>query len=277
MLSSKVKVEVKRFSLDKKDIRMVNDFVATEVPVEIHVNNQHVVTLFSTPNHLKELGIGWLLSHAIVNSAEEISNVYVKDNKVKIRCTGDVKARIEAAKLPKMIDSSCGSTSEDFAFLIDRMVKPFVNSNYTVEAEKILQFVKILNKKSALFRQTGGTHSAAIFHKEELVAFAEDVGRHNAVDKVIGLAAIKKVDFPACVLVSSGRQTANMVLKAARVGIPIVASIAGPVHSGIEAALKTGISLICFARGRRINVYSHPERIGIPRARFRCNCYGFNI
>jgi len=104
-------------------------------------------------------------------------------------------------------------------------------------------------------------HSAALFQNESLVAFAEDIGRHNAVDKVIGIAALQKVDFSRCVLLSSGRQPANMVLKAARVGVPIVASIAGPVYSGIEAALKTGVTLVCFVRGERLNVYSFPERV----------------
>ena len=110
---------------------------------------------------------------------------------------------------------------------------------------------------------TGGTHSAAIFHEEKLVAFAEDIGRHNAVDKVIGAAAMKKVEFSKCVIVSSGRQPANMVLKAARVGIPIVASIAGPVNSGVDIAIKTGVTLICFVRGQRMNVYSYPERVEV--------------
>jgi len=116
---------------------------------------------------------------------------------------------------------------------------------------------------SKVFKTTGGTHSAAIFENGKLIAFAEDVGRHNAVDKVIGMAALGKTDFSKSVLVSSGRQPANMVLKAARVGIPIIASIAAPIYSGIEAARKTGVTLICFVRGQRINVYSNPERVEI--------------
>ena len=263
MLSPSVEAKIKKINLREKSVKFVDELIAVEAPVDIYVNDQHVVTLFSLPTQLKELGIGWLLSQAIVKSIDEIISVQVKENNVRISCSGKVETRIKAAKTMKIMDSSCGSTIEDFLFLIDRMIKPFADSDYGVKAEKILQFVKVLNEKSTLFKLTGGTHSAAIFHEEKLVAFAEDIGRHNAVDKVIGAAAEKKVEFSKCVIVSSGRQPANMVLKAARVGIPIVASIAGPVNSGVDVAIKTGVTLICFVRGQRMNVYSYPERVEV--------------
>ena len=263
MLSPSVEAKIKKINLREKSVKFVDELIAVEVPVNIYVNGQHVVTLFSLPTQLKELGIGWLLSQAIVKSIDEIISVQVKENNVKISCSGKVETRIKAAETMRIVDSSCGSTIDDFLFLIDRMIKPFADSDYGVKAEKILQFVKVLNEKSTLFKLTGGTHSAAIFHEEKLVAFAEDIGRHNAVDKVIGAAAMKKVEFSKCVIVSSGRQPANMVLKAARVGIPIVASIAGPVYSGVDVAIKTGVTLICFVRGQRMNVYSYPERVEV--------------
>ena len=95
----------------------------------------------------------------------------------------------------------------------------------------------------------------------EVLAYAEDVGRHNAVDKVIGALALDGGDFSRCVLVSSGRQSSYMVLKAARVGIPVVVSQAGPLESGIRVAEELGVTLICFARGRRMNIYTHPKRV----------------
>jgi len=257
MLSPTVEVEVKKIDLLRNMAKKVKEHVATEVPVNIYVNNKKVATLFSLPTKLKELGVGWILSQAIVKSINEVIDVKLEENNVRITCKGEVEPRIKAAKTLTVIDSS----TEDFLFLIDRIAKPFVSSNYKVDAREILRFAKVLNQKSSLFRLTGGVHSAALFQNGSLVAFAEDVGRHNAVDKVIGIAALKKVDFSRCVLLSSGRQPANMVLKAARVGVPIVASIAGPVYSGIEAALKTGVTLVCFVRGERLNVYSFPERV----------------
>jgi len=265
MFSTNAEAKIKKINLRQKSVKFVDEPVAVEAPINIYVNGKHVVTLFSLPMQLKELGIGWLLSQAIVKSIDEIIGIQVKENNVKISCNDKVESRLRIAKTVKIVDSSCGSTKEDFLFLIDRMIKPFVNSDYRVEAEEILGFVKVLNEKSTLFKLTGGTHSAAIFCKEKLVAFAEDVGRHNAVDKVIGAAAEKKVDFSKCVIASSGRQPANMVLKAAHVGIPIVASIAGPILSGVDVAVKTGVTLICFVRGQRMNVYSYPERVKVPK------------
>jgi len=263
MLTPSIEAKVKKINLREKSVKFVDEPIAVEAPVNLYVNGQHAVTLFSLPTQLKELGIGWLLSQAIARSIDEIISVQVKENNVKISCNGKVETRMKTAKTMRIVDSSCGSTIEDFLFLIDRMTKPFASSDYVVKAEEILQFVKVLNEKSALFKLTGGTHSAAIFHEEKLGAFAEDIGRHNAVDKVIGAAAEKKVEFSKCVIVSSGRQPANMVLKAARVGIPIVASIAGPVYSGVDVAIKTGVTLICFVRGQRMNVYSYPERVEV--------------
>jgi len=271
MLSPSIEMKIKKISLRKKSVKVTEELIATEVPINIYVNGQHVVTLFSLPTQLKELGVGWVLSQAIVKSINGITDVEVRENNVKISCSCKAETRIKATGIMKVVDSSCGSTIEDFLFLIDRMIKPFVNSDYRVRAETILKFVKVLNEKSTLFKLTGGTHSAAIFHEEKLIAFAEDVGRHNAVDKVIGAAAEKKVDFSKCAIASSGRQPANMVLKAARVGIPIVASIAAPIASGVDAALKTGVTLICFVRGQRMNVYSSPERVKMTQVPSKTN------
>lgn len=271
MLLLSVETKTKKINLREKKVKFVDELVATEVPVSIYVNGQHVVTLFSLPTQLKELAVGWLLSQAIVKSINEITDVEVRQYNVKISCSRKAETRIKAAGNMKIVDSSCGSTVEDFLFLIDRMIKPFVCSDYAVKAETILRFIKVLNNKSTLFKLTGGTHSAAIFHDEKLVAFAEDIGRHNAVDKVIGAAGEKKVDFSKCAIASSGRQPANMVLKAARVGIPIVASIAAPIASGVDAALKTGVTLICFVRGQRMNVYSSPERVKVTQIPGKAN------
>jgi FdhD protein len=262
-----VDVKIKKINLREKNARYLNDCIAVETPARIYVNDQNVITLLCLPTQLRELGIGWLLSQGIVKSLDEITDVEVKENDVKITCSDrsinrKIETRIRAAGITGIVDSACGSATEDFLLLSDRMTKPFVNSNYRVKAEDILGIVKVLNEKSGLFKLTGGTHSAAIFCEGKLVAFAEDIGRHNAVDKVIGEAATsRKVNLSNCVIASTGRQPAAMVLKASRVGIPIVASIAGPVQSGVDAATKTGVTLICFVRGEKMNVYSFPERI----------------
>ncbi|MBS7287342.1 MAG: formate dehydrogenase accessory sulfurtransferase FdhD [Candidatus Freyarchaeota archaeon] len=250
-------VKVKRFDLLEGRAEFVDDWVAVEEPVVLYVNGERVAKFLSLPSQLEELCVGWLLTQSLIDSVDEIESVEVKSGEVRIRCKRNICARLSKAGL--VVDSAYGY-EEGAHFRLDRAVA-FVSSKYRVKAAEILSFLNVLNEKSRVFRVTGGTHSAAIFSNEELVSFAEDVGRHNAVDKAVGAAAIRGVDFSCSVLASTGRQPANMVLKAARVGIPIVASISAPLHSGIIAAEKAGVTLVCFVREKRMNVYTHHERI----------------
>ena len=239
-----VNVKALRINLREKLIEEVEEAIARETSIKIYVNDSHLVTLFASPSQLKELAIGWLLSQGIIKSVDEISEVKVEEDTVKIKCTSKIKTRIKLAKTSKI-------------------PKLIVKSKYRVKAEEILRLVDMLNRLSKVFRATGGTHSAAIFEDGKLAAFAEDVSRHGAVDKAIGIAALRKADFSKSILVSSGRQPAGMVLKAAHAGIPIIASIAAPLDSGVKAAEKTGITLIGFVRRQRMNIYSNPERVEV--------------
>ena len=137
-----------------------------------------------------------------------------------------------------------------------------IDSKLYVKADDVFKMIRKMSENSKIYRKTGGTHVAALFNKDaKLLYLAEDVGRHSAIDKAIGLALINGCNLTNSVLTSSGRITASMILKAARAGIPIVASISAPLNSGLIAAEKIGITLICFVRGKRMNIYTHPERI----------------
>lgn len=119
-----------------------------------------------------------------------------------------------------------------------------------------------MQKETKLFRETGGCHGAAIFDfNGNLLAIKEDIGRHNAIDKVIGELIIKKTPFDEIFLTSTGRLTGDSVLKAIRANIPIMASLSAPVESGIKLAFAYGLTLIGFARGAKMNIYSFPDRI----------------
>jgi FdhD protein len=131
-----------------------------------------------------------------------------------------------------------------------------------VKAEVLLESVAKLNYAADIFRKTGGTHVAAIYKSDgSLLALAEDVGRHNAVDKVIGVCALKKVDFSEVFLTLSGRLTGDIVAKAARLGIPVIGSLSAAIDSGIAVAKSVDLTLVGFARGRRLNVYTCAKRI----------------
>ncbi len=259
-LSAITRVMTTKIDLGINSKKVVEESVAVEGPIDLYINEEQILTFFASPMQKKELAIGFLLDEGIVKKLNQIKKIEIKDDSIKIDTISNVKTRIDAFKVIRKIDTACGST-ENFFKLLDRLDRPIVKSDYSVRADEISRMVDELNKESKIFHLTGGIHSAAIFLDGVLVAFSEDIGRHNAVDKVIGASFLKKIDFGKCVLVTSGRQPADIVMKTARIGIPIAASISGPISSGIVVAKKTGVTLVCFARGRRMNIYSIPERI----------------
>lgn len=262
-------VQISRVDLSAQRIEQRRDLVAEESPLHIFLNQTHYVTVLCSPSQLKELSIGHLLSEGVLKFMDEIREVRLeRDGKCQIRLRPDIDAekRISLSQpFTRLILSACGSPDYwPLSKLIDRIDLPKVPLGFTVEARVILESVRRLNALGATFRKTGGVHIAALYSRDgELMAFAEDVGRHNAVDKVIGAGVLKKLDFQNCFLASSGRLTGDIVLKAARMRIPVVASMTAAIDSGVEAAQRTGITLIGFARGKRINVYTYPERVSL--------------
>jgi FdhD protein len=255
-------VEIVKVDVSAKKAQKMADCVAEEKPLHIFLNKTRYATIFCSPSNLKELAIGHLLSEGIVKSVEEIDGISFKGKGV---CCVKLKANINLEKRLKLLThfsrvilSACGSSSsyEYFGKL------PKITSNLKVKAEVILNSVNRLNSIAETFRKTGGVHIAAIYESDgSLIASAEDVGRHNAVDKVIGLGALNKVDFSKCFLALSGRLTGDIVSKAAKIGLPIVVSLAAAVDSGINVAKEVDLALIGFVRGMRMNVYNCEKRI----------------
>lgn len=254
-----------KLNLRNQSYERIPETVAIEAPVGIFINDEHLTTILATPEKLKELAVGFLVDEGIVKSLKDITEIHTKELEVRVHTAHSLDARIKTYGVVKLIKTSCGSIGDYFR-LLDRLEKPYVHSKLTVTPEAILKTVQTLNTNSKVFRATGGTHSASVCSREgEVYAFAEDIGRHNAVDKVLGEALMRGVDLTNSILASSGRQSIDMVTKAARVGAPIVASIAGPLYSAIQVAEKTGVTLICFVRGQRMNIYTHPERVLYPK------------
>ena len=233
------------------------DFVAIDKPINIFINGKYFVTLMASPKNLRELAIGHLLGDGVIGGLDDVENVRVRGVNVEVRTKLGVQP--EAAK-SIVIPTACGA-SEDLVGLLGGMNIP--RPKFTeFEAGAISSAFKSLQSSSEVFQGTGGTHAAALFTRGgEMRACVEDVGRHNAVDKIIGMGLIEGIDFAECFLVSSGRLPADMVVKCLRAGIPLVASRAAPLESGILAAEAGGLTLVGFVRGSRLNVYTHPGRV----------------
>jgi formate dehydrogenase accessory protein FdhD len=258
-------VDIVKIDLSTGKAQQKSDFVAEESPLHLFVNTTLWMTILCTPTNIKELAVGHLLSEGILKSIDEIEEVTQKETEnacyVKLKPTVKVEDRIKLSRLhARVIVSACGAGSP-YQYTGKT---PIVKSTLKVNAKIIFDSVNQLNFKAEGFRQTGGLHVAAIYKADgSLIALAEDVGRHNAVDKVIGMAALNRVDFDMCFLALSGRISGDVAFKAAKVGLPIVASLAAALSSGITTAEDSKVTLAGFVRGKRMNIYTVPERITI--------------
>ena len=237
----------------------ITDVVARDEPIYIFINEEYHVTLISTPLEKKELATGFLFCEGIIDSAADIQSIKLRGKDVYVNLKKKVDLRAASVDRMNLITTACGSspTPSPKQITLHR-----ISSTLKMNPETILEMVRELSKRSKIHMSTGGTHAAMLCSKEgEVLAFAEDIGRHNAIDKVIGSMILKEKTLLDCILISSGRQSAEMVHKAVQARIPIVASMAAPLSSGIKLADMAGITLVCFIRGTRLQIYTVPQRI----------------
>lgn len=245
--------------LQKGERAEAQDTVAVDKPINIFVNGEHFVILIASPGNIRELAVGHLLGAGAITGSKDVKRVVVKGSNVHVKTGGGVQ--LEIAKSLRVIPTACG-TPEDFIAIMrsSKPLGPGYGGKFRVG--KILDAFKMLHSRAKVFKETGGTHAAALFTRGGGLKFcAEDVGRHNAVDKVIGWGLLKGIDFSESFVVSSGRLSADIVIKCLRAGIPLVASKAAPLSSGVMAAEMGGLTLVGFVRGARLNVYAHQERL----------------
>jgi formate dehydrogenase accessory protein FdhD len=250
------------YKVNFKERKLVKDkvIVSVEAPVRIYVNKELVANLSSTPTMLKELAIGFLFGQGIIKSLNEISEVKVGKNVIYVECSKNLKERIKVSSIINTVDDSCVSY-EDFYRVLDRIDKPIVNSKYSVSIDEVKRMIRETSENSELYKKGCAIHSSALFEDGNLRFIAEDVGRNNATDKVIGAALLNNVNFNNSVHITSGRQGASSVIKLARAGIPISISMKGAIHSGIFVAEKANITLMSLSKSYGLLIYSCPQRI----------------
>ena len=256
-------VDMVRLDLSTGKSEKTKDWVAEEVPLQISLNDAYMFVIWCSPSQFKELAVGYLLAEDVLHSVDEIESL--SSDEKEHRCQINVKANVDLAERMKnsrrstrIIPLIKASTSP---YQHDEKI-PIVKSSLKVKAQIILDCIKQMNSKAKGFKETGGLHDSGIFKADgTMVAFSEDVGRHNTVDKVIGEASLNRVDFSQCFMIITGRVPGDMIYKAAKVGLPIVASVAAVLNSGISSAEKANIALAGFVRGTRMNVYTGAERI----------------
>ncbi len=256
-------VDIIKLDLSTGKSQKTVDCVAEEVPLQIFVNTQYSFVIWCSPAQYKELAIGYLHSEDILKSVSEIEEITVDESKPS--CRIKLKANVEVAermKFPRRHARVVPLIKASTSPYQRKEATPKVESNLRVKAKTLLDCVVEMNTRAKGFVQTGGLHDSAIYKADgTLVAFAEDIGRHNTVDKVIGMGLLSKVNFGECFMAITGRVPGDMIFKAAKVGLPLVASMCSVLSSGIVTAEKANIALVGFVRGNRMNIYAGAERI----------------
>ena len=226
--------------------------VVEELPLSIFINGRHFVTAMISPQMVREFVIGHLFSEKVIENINEIESIQIEENIAKVIINNPLKV----ISVKKLIVSGCGGGS---SFLNESKL-PKISSNLKIDAGDIFDGLNSL-LNSDLHRITGGVHIVGLFHKKAVICISEDLGRHNALDKVIGCGLIRNVNFKETFVICTGRISFDMSLKCSVVNIPIIISRGATTSFAIEIAEKTGLTTVGFARGRKMNIYTNGERI----------------
>jgi FdhD protein len=255
----------------------LEDRVAVELPLEIIVNGMPLVALMRLPGMDKELAVGFCLTEKVIQSFSQVNLLkhcgqlereigaggqdkggeLDQGNVVELEVSGT--GQWERFSATYVVRTGCGGADLS---AVANYEEGMVSSQLKVEADVIYGIGEELTRRQEIFLGTGGTHGAGVFDAQgKSLVVAEDVGRHNALDKAVGWCAMRDVSLEDKILALSGRMSYEMALKAARVGIPIMVSMAAPTSLGLHVADKVGLTTIGFSDGRRFNLYTHPWRI----------------
>lgn len=254
-----VELEIVRVKDFHKNREM--DRVVLERPLTIFLNGSEFITLLCSPAKLDYLAVGFLRSEGLIDGAVDLEKINVDHEKgivyIRTKSPNDLADKLYGKR---MITSGCGKGSLFFNVL-DSLQSKRVESSLQVKAEELLKLIKTLQDKALLFKSTGGVHSAALAERDKILLYTEDIGRHNAVDKIVGECILKDINLEDKILLTSGRLSSEIIIKGAKLCLPLLVSRSAPTSLAVELAWETGITLAGFARGRRLNIYSHYYRI----------------
>lgn len=249
---------------------VARDELADEEPLEIRVRGRAVSVTMRTPGHDDELSAGFLLSEGIIHQAADILKIEPCErndfgNLINVQLAPGVRVDFERLTRHVFAASSCGLCGKTTLEAVRSQFPP-IESALRVRSDVMLSLPASMRAAQATFDRTGGLHAAAIFSADgKLTILREDVGRHNAVDKVIGRCLLDGVSLNDRVLLVSGRTSFEIMQKALAARIPIVAAVSAPSSLAVDFAKDNAQTLVGFLREGRMNLYAHPKRIPLNR------------
>jgi FdhD protein len=251
------------------ELRRLPDALVVEAPLEVRVNGTPLVVTMRTPGHDAELAVGWLLTEGLIDDRRRLAHIAAApdaaDEVVEVTLREGVRFDPQARVRRVIATSSCGlcGVIERGAIRVPGLVP--ATSTLRVAPNVLCGLPDVLRHAQTIFARTGGLHAAALFNADGMLQVVrEDVGRHNAVDKVVGWALVEgRVPLTSSVLLVSGRGGFEIVQKACAAGVPVVASVSAPSSLAVALARELNVTLVGFLRGRRFLVYAAAERLGL--------------
>jgi FdhD protein len=235
--------------------KVVEDGLIVESPVMLFVNGELWLTFMCTPNQLEALAVGFLYNEGVIGSLDQVADIHVCDSGDIVDIWLD-----HNVEKPKDWKRTSGCTGGYTA--IDLLsIHPEFNNGMSLESRYVRNLVERLFESQSLYNKAGGVHTSILTDGDLVTVTAEDVGRHNSLDKIAGKCLLENITVPKKILLTTGRISSDMLQKSARIGAPIVISRTSPTSMSVDLAEKWGITLIGYARRDRFNLYTHPGRI----------------
>jgi len=254
-------IEVRRYN--HSGLSVLQDVIIKERPITLFVNGKELAAIVCSPVHLKELAVGFLYSEGIFQERKDLRAVSVNEEEGIIRVEAD--GRIPSDEdLRKRYVTTCSGKGKTTFYLVDDMlkIKP-AESGLVLTVDEILHLSEEIEKNTVVFRSTGGTHGVSLCTSKEVICTFEDIGRHNAVDKMVGYCLLKGISLDDKVIVFSGRISSEIIIKIARIKSPMIISRGAPTDMALGIAKQLGITVIGFARPDKFNVYSNDQRVAL--------------
>ncbi len=228
--------------------------VPSETEVTIFINQQEWVSILCTPKKVNCLVLGFLYTEGIISGTDDVTMMRVCDEDLEV----DVRLKRGEIELPtkRRLTSGCGAGS---TFTMEGQK---VDSDFVASPAEVLSLLKQLQEQMELYPVSGGVHTSALADREKLLAVAEDIGRHNTLDKIKGDCLLRGIPTKDRLILTTGRVSSEMLLKSAKIGVPIVVSRHSPTDRAVSIARDLGITLVGYARRNSLIAYSHAERLG---------------
>ncbi len=261
-----------RRTIERGSVREEGDLVACEEPLEIQLGPASLAVVMRTPGHDEELALGFAMTERIVSSPKDVLSIRhcstalhpeSEDNLIRIVLAPHVEVDLARLRRNLYASSSCGICGKATIENVLSSAPPLDDDRTTIGSSVVCGYPASLAKLQDAFRSTGGLHAAGLFDaRGQVLVVREDVGRHNAVDKVVGWAAARGLTpLSGHALMVSGRVSYEIVQKALAARIPVVAAVSAPSSLAIDLAAASGIAVVGFVRGDAMNVYSNEWRI----------------